>query len=159
MVHNQGWTEAADLRAGDILVTPAGTARIDLVDVEDRNETVYNFRVDTHHNYYVYAGDTAVLVHNAGGGPTPLPTQMDGRNQPLTNKQASDLAAYLGYRPTGGLSRGQKIFTDGKNYISQDIGNGSHNGGTWKIGKSQKALTTKAMRGATTDALLTPIGC
>src|SRR5690606_31584855 len=29
-------------------------------------ETVYNFHVETHHNYYVHAGDTPVLVHNAG---------------------------------------------------------------------------------------------
>ncbi|WP_377271651.1 toxin C-terminal domain-containing protein [Peterkaempfera sp. SMS 1(5)a] len=71
------------------------------------------------------------------------------------------MADYLGYRDTGQRLKGRKIFTNGKTFISQDIGNGdgSHNGGTWKIANSIKALGGKSTRGATTDALLTPIGC
>jgi hypothetical protein len=86
---------------------------------------------------------------------------LQGRNQPLTSKQATDLAKYLGYRDSGQRLKGQKIFQNGKSFISQDIGNGdgSHNGGTWKIAKSIKDLGSKSTRMATTDALLTPIGC
>ncbi|MBT2487688.1 toxin C-terminal domain-containing protein [Streptomyces sp. ISL-96] len=55
----------------------------------------------------------------------------------------------------------QTVFTNGKTFISQDIGNGdgSHNGGTWKIAKSVEDLGAKATRTATTDALLNKIGC
>jgi hypothetical protein len=102
-------------------------------------------------------GTTPILVHNDDV----LPTQLQGRNQPLTSKQATDLAKYLGYRDAGQRLKGQKIFTNGKAYISQDIGSGdgSHNGGTWKIANSIKALGSKASREAATDALLNPIGC
>ncbi|WP_212759467.1 polymorphic toxin-type HINT domain-containing protein, partial [Promicromonospora citrea] len=69
-VQGRGWVDAAFLRTGDLLVTPEG-ATLPLQDVqtedraEDQAETVYNFHVETHHTYYVYAGDTPVLVHNA----------------------------------------------------------------------------------------------
>ncbi|WP_253871475.1 polymorphic toxin-type HINT domain-containing protein [Promicromonospora umidemergens] len=66
MVAGQGWTDAAFLKEGDTLVTSEGTVTLDGIDVEAREETVYNFHVEMHRNYYVYAGGTAVLVHNAG---------------------------------------------------------------------------------------------
>ncbi|WP_413775694.1 toxin C-terminal domain-containing protein [Micromonospora sp. RTGN7] len=66
------------------------------------------------------------------------------------------MAAYNGYRPTNQTLRGEKIFTNGKQYIVQDAT--SHIGGTWKIAKSPGALNSKSSRTATTDALLTPIG-
>jgi hypothetical protein len=67
MVQNMGWILARDLQRGDILVTPDGTATLDQVEIEHRDdaETVYNIHVETHHNYFVYAGDVPVLVHNA----------------------------------------------------------------------------------------------
>ncbi len=71
MVQNMGWILARDLRPGDILVTLEGTVTLDRVEVEHRAEgdaeTVYNFHVHTHHNYYVHASDIPILVHNAGG--------------------------------------------------------------------------------------------
>ncbi|WP_229785303.1 polymorphic toxin-type HINT domain-containing protein, partial [Promicromonospora citrea] len=69
-VQGRGWVDAAFLRTGDLLVTPEG-ATLPLQDVQTEQrtdpdaETVYNFHVETHHTYYVYAGDTPVLVHNA----------------------------------------------------------------------------------------------
>ena len=69
MVHGRGWIDAAFLKAGDLLVTPEGTTvPLDAIETEQRDdaETVYNFHVETHSNYYVHAGDTPVLVHNAG---------------------------------------------------------------------------------------------
>jgi hypothetical protein len=69
MVRNMGWIFARDLQPGDILVTPDGTVTLDRIDIEHRDPgdavTVYNIHVETHHNYYVLAGDLPVLVHNA----------------------------------------------------------------------------------------------
>ncbi|PJI85529.1 RNase A-like domain-containing protein, partial [Luteimicrobium subarcticum] len=83
MVAGLGWIAARDLRAGDPLVTAgdlpvtagdaqAGTVRLDAIDIERADEgapdggtAVYNIHVRTHHTYYVLAGGTPVLVHNA----------------------------------------------------------------------------------------------
>ena len=71
MVANMGWILARDLQPGDILLTPDGTVTLDRIDIEHRDPddavTVHNFHVETHHNYYVLAGDLPVLVHNAAG--------------------------------------------------------------------------------------------
>jgi hypothetical protein len=92
MVHGRGWLDAAFLKVGDLLVTPEGaTVRVEAIETEQRAEdaeTVYNFHVETHHNYYVYAGDTCVLVHNANHGDgswfpkRSLPRDSHGRNIP-----------------------------------------------------------------------------
>ncbi|MBL0885435.1 hypothetical protein HGK34_03920 [Myceligenerans sp. I2] len=69
MVHGRGWLDAAFLNVGDLLVTPEGTTvPIQTIETEQRAdpETVYNFHVETHSNYYVLSADTPVLVHNAG---------------------------------------------------------------------------------------------
>lgn len=98
---------------------------------------------------------------DGGGAPNarnrePLPTQISGRTQRLSNAQAADLAAYNGYHPTGEILRGERVFTNGKQYIVQD--STTHTGGTWKIANSASAPNSKPSRTATTDALLTPIG-
>jgi hypothetical protein len=71
MVQNMGWILARDLQPGDVLLTPGGTVTLGRIEIEHRDqddaETVYNFHVHTHHNYFVHAGDVPVLVHNAGG--------------------------------------------------------------------------------------------
>ncbi|MEV0949670.1 polymorphic toxin-type HINT domain-containing protein [Promicromonospora sp. NPDC050249] len=64
-VDGRGWVDAGDLKPGDVLVTPDGVATLDRKLVEQRGETVYNFRVEGLHNYYALAGETPVLVHNA----------------------------------------------------------------------------------------------
>jgi Novel toxin 21 len=56
----------------------------------------------------------------------------------LTNSQAGDLADWLGYRATKFRSHGQRIFTDGKTFITQDVD--SHLGGTWKMANSVEDL-------------------
>ncbi|MFC8796279.1 polymorphic toxin-type HINT domain-containing protein [Promicromonospora sp. NPDC057138] len=70
MVQGRGWLDAAFLNVGDLLVTPEGTTTpVEAIETEQRDEadaeTVYNFHVETRSNYYVFAGDTPVLVHNA----------------------------------------------------------------------------------------------
>ncbi len=61
----RGWTNACDLRAGDILVTVNGEyVVVEQVQHEllESSETTYNFEVEGFHTYYV--GGTEVLVHN-----------------------------------------------------------------------------------------------
>ncbi|GAA4714512.1 polymorphic toxin-type HINT domain-containing protein [Promicromonospora umidemergens] len=70
MVQGRGWLDAAFLRVGDLLVTPEGTTvPVEATDTEQRTEAdaemVYNFHVETHHNYYVRVGAHVVLVHNS----------------------------------------------------------------------------------------------
>ena len=62
MVEDRGWLDAAFLKVGDLLVTPDGTTvPVEAIENEQRAEAdaekVYNFHVETHHNYYVHAGD------------------------------------------------------------------------------------------------------
>lgn len=55
----------------------------------------------------------------------------------LTSGQAKDLARYLGYtkeaRGTGIKSMGQKVFSNGRNYITQDITMHQGVSATWKM--------------------------
>ncbi|MCP2265598.1 hypothetical protein APR03_002954 [Promicromonospora thailandica] len=98
-VQGRGWVDAAFLREGDLLVTSAGaTTPVQGIQIEQRAEqdveTVYNFHVQTHSNYYVYAGTTPVLVHNAG--------HTGGIKLPITRKAGAQ-------RPRGDVAR-----TEGK---------------------------------------------
>jgi len=64
------WVSADHLKAGDHLATAAprdGPATIDTIREVTRTTTVYNLTVDGLHTYYVLAGNTSVLVHNACG--------------------------------------------------------------------------------------------
>ena len=69
-VPQKGWTEAIELRAGDILVTCNGEyVVVEKVQHEllETPVTVYNFEVEDYHTYYVSAdanSDEFVLVHN-----------------------------------------------------------------------------------------------
>ncbi len=60
------WTDAADLTRGDVLRTiEAGEAvTVQAVRAYSGNRTMRDLTVDTVHTYYVFAGDTPVLVHN-----------------------------------------------------------------------------------------------
>ena len=64
-VPKRGWTEAIELRAGDVLVNVNGEYVI-LEKIEhellESPVKVYNFEVEDFHTYYV--GDSGVLVHN-----------------------------------------------------------------------------------------------
>jgi RHS repeat-associated protein len=62
-VAGQGWTEARNLRAGDILIASGGN-RLTLESIEQVEQTarVYNFEVRDLHTYLV--GQVGVVVHN-----------------------------------------------------------------------------------------------
>ncbi|WP_167883873.1 Hint domain-containing protein [Leptospira stimsonii] len=65
-VENTQWTEAKDLRAGDITLTAEGeTLKVVSILIDERQETVYNFEVEEDHTYFV--GEVGVWVHNATG--------------------------------------------------------------------------------------------
>ncbi|GHB32196.1 polymorphic toxin-type HINT domain-containing protein [Streptomyces chryseus] len=60
------WTYAIDLTAGTWLRTSTGTAaQITAVETSTVPQTVHNLTVARLHTYYVLAGNTPVLVHNA----------------------------------------------------------------------------------------------
>lgn len=61
------WLPAAELQAGQLIQTAAGTW-VQITAVERWTETarVHNLTVDDIHTYYVVAGNTPVLVHNCG---------------------------------------------------------------------------------------------
>jgi hypothetical protein len=60
------WIEASSLAPGDQLHTPDGQrATVAVVRSSTEANSMYNLTVDVTHTYYVVAGDTPVLVHNA----------------------------------------------------------------------------------------------
>ncbi len=64
-VNQFGWTHAADLRAGDVLVLSNGEyVVVEFIQHEILEEPVkvYNFEVEDFHTYFV--GESSVLVHN-----------------------------------------------------------------------------------------------
>ncbi|MBS2963330.1 hypothetical protein KGA66_09755 [Actinocrinis puniceicyclus] len=65
----RSWTEADRLRAGDQLQTTNGHT-VTILAIHDYTTTTvtYNLTIDSLHTYYVEAGSTPVLVHNAGPG-------------------------------------------------------------------------------------------
>jgi putative RNase toxin 21 of polymorphic toxin system len=79
------------------------------------------------HDFYIDTTTAAVLVHND--------------SCPLTNSQAQDMANRLGYRATKFQSSGQRVFTNGKNFITQDVD--SHTGGLWKVARTVAGLASK----------------
>ncbi len=63
------WTDAAELRPGMKLLAPSGEMfAVSGVDAYQQYQRVHNLTVADLHTYYVFAGNTPVLVHNTGGG-------------------------------------------------------------------------------------------
>ncbi len=77
------------------------------------------------------------------------------RTRVMTNAEATQAAAGLGFRPTGRLHRGQRVFTNGKRYLIQDIDGHS---GTWKMGKTVDDLKRRHTRLGTFDGDLQRVG-
>jgi hypothetical protein len=62
------WTPAGNLKTGHLLETATNShVRITTVDALKGAADMYNLTVEQLHTYYVLAGETPVLVHNAGG--------------------------------------------------------------------------------------------
>jgi hypothetical protein len=61
------WTDAAELTPGEIVHTTTGVVAVQQVANFTDYQWMLNLTVANLHTYYVMAGGTAVLVHNAGG--------------------------------------------------------------------------------------------
>lgn len=62
-----GWVEAKDLKVGDRLVDNEGKEYpIESIEIEKEKRTVYNFKVNGYHNYFVT--DLSIWTHNCGSG-------------------------------------------------------------------------------------------
>ncbi|CAH8244839.1 polymorphic toxin type 24 domain-containing protein [Paenibacillus melissococcoides] len=63
----QGWVEARHLKVGDLLQNPEGKPYpIDRIEIKKNSSTVYNFRVEGVHNYFVT--ELEIWTHNCGAG-------------------------------------------------------------------------------------------
>ncbi len=64
-VQGKGWTFVKDLKVGDLLVQSDGnTLKIESIELEHKQVTVYNMTVDEFHTYFV--SDLGIWVHNTG---------------------------------------------------------------------------------------------
>lgn len=62
-VEGKGWTFVKDLKVGDLLVQSDGnTLKIESIELEHKQVTVYNMTVDDFHTYFV--SDLEIWVHN-----------------------------------------------------------------------------------------------
>jgi RHS repeat-associated protein len=66
-VDGKGWTFVKDLKPGDLLVQSDGnTLKIDSIELEHKQATVYNMTVDDFHTYFV--SNLGIWVHNTSCG-------------------------------------------------------------------------------------------
>jgi Pretoxin HINT domain len=61
------FVDAANLRVGDVIQTPTGSAVITNVRAYHGSGITYDLTINGLHTYYVIAGNTPVLVHNCDG--------------------------------------------------------------------------------------------
>ena len=62
-VKGQGFVAACKLSMGDeIMNASGGSYPVECVELEEKQEVVYNFQVEDYHTYYV--GENSILVHN-----------------------------------------------------------------------------------------------
>ena len=106
----KGWTAAAKLRAGDILVLVNG----EYVVVEKAQHeileapiAVYNFEVEDYHTYYV--GKHSILVHNVCGAQKALPKN----GIKVNSSDALDLAEDFLGKGYSEMSPGRFVSSDG----------------------------------------------
>jgi RHS repeat-associated protein len=96
---DKGWVEAKDLTVGSLVQTEDGRIiDVDKVEKREGDFTVYNFKVEGFHTYFV--SDLGVLVHNA-----------DYLSNQLPERLATELAdaKQLGVKP---FKAGTKVFDD-----------------------------------------------
>ena len=120
-VQSKGWTLAKDVTDDDVIAGLRGDALVLRNTVVQQPLRVYNLSVASTENYFVGVG--GVWAHNAKCNVNPLA------------RVGAVEAAKLGYtklvKDAPFNSHGQKVFTDGKNFITPDVD--GHNGGVWKI--------------------------
>jgi hypothetical protein len=91
---DKGWVEAKDLTVGSLVQTEDGRIiDVDKIEKREGDFTVYNFKVDGFHTYFV--SDLGVLVHNAGCGPVAGVIEVSPRT--------SSVGALKNYKPKSGF--------------------------------------------------------
>ncbi|MER5937166.1 polymorphic toxin-type HINT domain-containing protein [Streptomyces sp. NPDC001928] len=118
------WVEAGSLKAGMTLLTEDGSTVVVTGNrAYSRHARTYNLTVDDLHTYYVLAGATPVLVHNAGGDDSSYETSRQAR---LAAMRESGLPTSLQPRSStyysGGYGQG-----GGYQYVYD------YNGKTWLV--------------------------
>ncbi|GAA4018640.1 polymorphic toxin-type HINT domain-containing protein [Actimicrobium antarcticum] len=135
-VQGKGWTEARHITDDDVIAGQRGDALVLRNDAVALPLQVYNFSVAGTDGYFVGAG--GVWAHNAKCTINRL------------RKANAEDAAKLGYdrliKDPPFNPHGQKVFGNGKNFISPDVD--GHNGGVWKL------VNKKGQRIATLDGEL-----
>jgi hypothetical protein len=119
------WVDADALQAGERLYTGAGDAWVASVYNFTGNQRMYNLTVEVTHTYYVLAGGSVVLVHNAGGEGLPAAARVPslrGLNQTAADnllgkhgfelKSISNSGAWATYKHPDGST------------VSVELGNG-----------------------------------
>jgi len=122
-VPQKGWTEAAQLRAGDILVLQSGEyVVVELIQHEILEEpiVVYNFEVEGFHTYYV--GRNTVLVHNSCKAPENLAPAGVGR-QGAFRQAKRDMGIPVSQQPDMVLPNYNRrgMISPGRVYVFGDI--------------------------------------
>ena len=175
---------AGELSAGERLATLAGPTAV--LGIQPQHtagqhtpQTVYNLEVQGQHVFRITSN--GLLVHNMCApnrgfkNKTPSPALKGSPYHPnsVAVRQANNRVIYrneliradasdLGYgqriapQRAPFNSHGQDVFSDGKNFITRDIGSdpthSAHNGGVWKM------FDRRGNRVGTLDANLNPIG-
>jgi hypothetical protein len=143
------WTHAGDLTAKARLLVAGGRAGSVVSTTNFAGaHNMWDLTVDKTHTFYVFAGETPVLVHNC-------PRKLPGRV--LEPGQANDLAKWLGYAPTNQISAGgSRVWkagngVKGPKFIAEDLT--GHLGGIFKGGNKSSDLmsTGKVARQGTYD--------
>jgi hypothetical protein len=111
------FVEAKDLKPGDVLQTPTGTAQVTGVRLYHANTTTYDLTIGTLHTYYVEAGDTPVLVHNCK---TDAELQADADAIHETWRTRYGDRAYNGTTVTTGHLDGELVYTVNRSKINPD---------------------------------------
>ena len=101
------FVDAQNLKPGDVLQTPTGTAEVTTVHLFHANTVTYDLTIGDLHTYYVVAGSTPVLVHNCGYGNarfavdsqgTATDIRAPGNDLPGTASIKDDRLAHIEYR-------------------------------------------------------------
>ncbi|WP_405626611.1 polymorphic toxin-type HINT domain-containing protein [Streptomyces sp. NBC_01396] len=107
------WVDAGALKAGQWLQTSTGTwVQITAIRHRTQPASVYNLTVDDLHTYYVLAGTTSLLVHNAGCGVGPSAVNPDYTTGAIRNPDGTWTIPEDSplYRPPGENRVGQGRF-------------------------------------------------
>ncbi|WP_237300974.1 MULTISPECIES: polymorphic toxin-type HINT domain-containing protein [unclassified Streptomyces] len=122
--NRHAWVNAANLVAGDTLITPTGSS-VQVVETRHylRTQPTYDLTVDRTRTYYVLAGATPVLVHNSNGlcGVTSAihddpylvkAAEADGKNQRIQKEMDDLVMQFRGGNTNPGLVNKSLAGTD-----------------------------------------------